>query len=87
METVDENEAKTKPTLDTVVEMLKSLQVEVAAIKVEQNRQARQLDNMAQDLHRSASDMHRFASELYELRLEFHDFREAVTNALPQIAK
>ncbi|HLG13255.1 MAG TPA: hypothetical protein VJH03_01860 [Blastocatellia bacterium] len=83
---MDDNRAKTQPTLETIVEMLKSLQLDVAemkldiaAVKEEQHRQAKQLDKMAQYVHG-------FGSDLYELRLEFREFREAVTNALPQLA-
>ena len=76
---MDDDGATTKPTLETVVEMLKSLQLDVSAIKEEQSRQAKQLDKMAQFVHG-------FAADLYELRLEFREFREAVTSALPQLA-
>ena len=78
------DESKTQPTLETIVEMLKALQVQVgdiqtrvvkieddvAVIKAEQDRQARQLDVMARDLHK-------FAPELYDLRLEFREGRAA----------
>ena len=78
------DESKTQPTLETIVEMLKALQVRVgdiqtrvvkiednvAVIKAEQDRQARQLDVMTRDLHK-------FASELYDLQLEFREWRAA----------
>lgn len=75
---MDDNGVATQSTLETIVEMLKSLQLDVAAIKEEQSRQAKQLDKMAQFVHG-------FAADLYELRLEFREFREAVTSALPQL--
>ncbi len=80
MRAMDDEEATTKPTLETVVEMLKTLQLDVAEIKAEQNREARQIDAMAKD-------MYRFAGDLYELRLDFREFRETVLGSSPQIGK
>lgn len=77
---MDDKEATTKPTLETIIEMLKTLQLDVAQIKAEQSRQARQLDAIAKD-------MYKFASDLYELRLDFREFRETLLGSQPQIGK
>ena len=64
-----------QPMLETMMEMLRHLQSDVSAIKLEQTRQARQLDSMAKDLHT-------FAADVYELRLEFREFKESMTSGI-----
>ena len=63
--------------VSTIKTRLDSVQSDVSAIKLEQTRQARQLDSMAKDLHT-------FAADLYELRLEFGEFKESMTSGISQ---
>jgi len=85
-----EDDATTKPTLDTIFEMLgnfksdvtarlDSLQSDLSAIKSDLSAVKLEQTRQAKQLDSMAKDLHTFAADLYELRLEFPEFKEAMT--------